>query len=178
MTQRAVRTVVITGASCRTCSPATDAAGETSDRAPGSFFLSSASVRLRCIRDRSTRLLVGLLLVPALALRMLVPPGFMPGTSAHDAPTMQMCHGAGPVPAATQPVPGEVPPAQGKGQHHESPCVFAAAGFAAPPPIAALTLHAPQLGDDVAPAPEFAFVEKTQHRAQAARAPPARRSLA
>ena len=61
-------------------------------------------------QKRKTRLLVGLLLLPALAARMLVPPGFMPGTGADGAPTMQMCHGAGPLPTAVQPAnPGQRP---------------------------------------------------------------------
>ncbi len=130
------------------------------------------------LRDRKTRLLVGLLLVPALALRVLVPQGFMPGTGAGDAPTMQMCHGAGPLPAATQPVPGGDDPAPGQGQHHEAPCVFAAAGSAAPPPVAALALPAPHAHDVGALSPDFVFVQKALHRTQAARAPPVRFPLA
>jgi hypothetical protein len=135
-------------------------------------------MHIRCIQNRSTRLLVGLLLVPALALRVLVPPGFMPGTGAGDAPTMQMCHGAGPLPASTQPVPGGDDPAPGQGQHHEAPCVFAAAGSAAPPPDVALALDAPHADDVGALTPEFIVVHKALHRAQAARAPPARFPLA
>jgi len=135
-------------------------------------------MQARWLQNRKTRLLVGLLLVPALALRVLVPPGFMPGTGAGDAPTMQMCHGAGPLPASTQPVPGGDDPAPGQGQHHESPCVFAAAGSAAPPPVAALALDAPHADDVGALTPDFVFVQKSLHRAQAARAPPARFPLA
>jgi hypothetical protein len=130
------------------------------------------------LRNRKTRLLVGLLLVPALALRVLVPQGFMPGTGAGDAPTMQMCHGSGPLPAATQPLPDGDDPAPGQGQHHEAPCVFAATGSAAPPPVVALALDAPQASDDGPLAPEPVFAQKSQHRAQAARAPPARLPLA
>lgn len=130
------------------------------------------------LRDRKTRLLVGLLLVPALAVRLLVPQGFMPGTGAGDAPTMQMCHGAGPLPVPTHPVPGGNDPAPNQDQHHQSPCVFAAAGWAAPPPTVALALDAPQV-DDVGPlTTDFDFVQKALHRAQAARAPPARFPLA
>jgi hypothetical protein len=135
-------------------------------------------MHIRCIQNRSTRLLVGLLLVPALALRVLVPPGFMPGTGAGDAPTMQMCHGSGPLPSSTQPSPGGSDPAPGQGQHHEAPCVFAAAGSAAPPPVVALALDAPHADDVGALTPDFVFVQKALHRAQAARAPPARFTLA
>jgi hypothetical protein len=133
---------------------------------------------LDAFQNRKTRLLVGLLLVPALALRVLVPQGFMPGTGAGDAPTMQMCHGAGPLPAATQPVPDGDDRAPGQGQHHESPCVFAAAGTAAPPPVVALAFDAPHADDVGALTPDFAVVQKALHRAQAARAPPARFPLA
>jgi hypothetical protein len=135
-------------------------------------------MQARWLRNRKTRLLVGLLLVPALALRVLVPQGFMPGTGAGDAPTMQMCHGAGPLPAATQPVPGGDDRAPGQDQHHESPCVFAAAGSAAPPPVVALAFDAPHVDDVGALTPGFDFVQKARHRAQAARAPPARFPLA
>ena len=130
------------------------------------------------LRDRKTRLLVGLLLVPALALRVLVPQGFMPGTGAGDAPTMQMCHGAGPLPASTQPLPDGSDPSPSQGQHHESPCVFAAAGSAAPPPAVALALDAPRFHDVGPLTADFVFVQKALHRAQAARAPPARFTLA
>jgi hypothetical protein len=133
-----------------------------------------AAVQAQGLRDRKTRLLVGLLLVPALALRVLVPQGFMPGTGAGDAPTMQMCHGAGPLPASTQPLPDGSDPSPSQGQHHESPCVFAAAGSAAPPPVVALALQAPHVDDVDAATPAFIVVHKALHRAQAARAPPAR----
>ena len=135
-------------------------------------------MQARWLQNRKTRLLVGLLLVPALALRVLVPQGFMPGTGADDAPTIQMCHGAGPLPTATQPVPDGDEPAPGQDQRHEPPCVFAAAGSAAPPPVVALALHAPHSDDIGAPTPEFVVVHKVLHRAQAARAPPARFPLA
>jgi hypothetical protein len=127
---------------------------------------------VRWIRMGSTRLLVALLLLPALALRVLVPPGFMPGTGAGDAPTMQMCHGAGPLPAPTHPTRDGDDPAPEKGQHHESPCVFAAAGSAAPPPVATVALVASQPVDVDPPAPDRVFVQRTLHRTQAARAPP------
>jgi hypothetical protein len=119
-----------------------------------------------------------LLLLPALAGRMLVPPGFMPGTGADDAPTMQMCHGAGPLPQGAQsPVDGG---GQGSGDHqrHESPCVFAAAGTAAPPPIALPTL-ATAATPDAIPAPtQSAIVQRTPHRAHSPRAPPVAIDLA
>jgi hypothetical protein len=128
-------------------------------------------MRDRWFQKRSTRLLAGLILLPALAFRVMVPPGFMPG--AGDGPTMQMCHGAGPLPAATQPVPSGDGPAPDPSPHHEAPCVFAAAGSAAPPPVASVALIAVRaVGADPSP-PEFTFVQRAHHRSQAARAPPA-----
>jgi hypothetical protein len=96
----------------------------------------------------------------------------MPGTGAGDAPTMQMCHGAGPLPAPTHPTRDGDDRAPGKGQHHESPCVFAAAGSAAPPPVATVVLVASQPVDVDTQAPDRVFVQRTLHRTQAARAPP------
>lgn len=139
------------------------------DRLPLSYPL----MHIRWFRKRSTRLLVGLVLLPALAIRVLVPPGFMPGTDAGDAPTMQMCHGAGPLPASTQPLPSGDGRAPEQGQHHEAPCVFAAAGSAAPPPIVSVGVVTPQSVDaDRSPA-ELTFFQRSLHRTQAARAPPA-----
>lgn len=135
-------------------------------------------MHIRCIQNRSTRLLVGLFLLPALAFRVMVPPGFMPATGTDDAPTMQMCHGAGPLPASTHPMPAGDDPAPEQGQHHEAPCVFAAAGSAAPPPPASLALDAPHVDYVDTLTPDFVFVQKALHRAQAARAPPARFPLA
>jgi hypothetical protein len=135
-------------------------------------------MHVRCIRSRSARLVVGLVLLPALVLRVLVPPGFMPGTGANDAPTMQMCHGAGPLPAATQPVPGGEHPAPEQGQHHQAPCVFAAAGAVATPTPFALALDAPLVSVISALASDFFVIQKALHRAQAARAPPVRIPLA
>ncbi len=133
---------------------------------------------MRWIRNRSTRLLVGLFVLPALAVRILVPQGFMPGTGADAAPTMQMCHGFGPLPAPTQPLPVGDDPAPGQGQHHEAPCVFAAAGSAAPPPPAVLALEARHIDDLPSRTPDLVVAQKARYRAQAARAPPARSTLA
>ena len=130
-------------------------------------------MRPHWLHERKTRLLVGLLLLPALAARLMVPQGFMPGTGADDAPTMQMCHGAGPLPAATHPLPAGDDPAPTQGEHHEAPCVFAAAGAAAPPPVPTAVLGAAPAPDPGLAQPEFSCVQRAIHRAQSARAPPA-----
>jgi hypothetical protein len=129
-------------------------------------------MRVPWLRRRKTCLLVGLLLLPALAARLLVPPGFMPGTGADGAPTMQMCHGAGPLPTAVQPATSNGGHTPGDRAHHEAPCVFAAAGSAAPPPVAAVVHGTPQAPDAGPPTPESIIVQRALHRAQAARAPP------
>lgn len=134
---------------------------------------------MRWIGNRSTRLLVGLFVLPALAVRILVPQGFMPGTGADAAPTMQMCHGFGPLPAPTQPLPAGDDPAPGQGQeHHEASCVFAAAGSAAPPAPAVLALDARLIADLPSPTTDLFVAPKARYRAQAARAPPARSTRA
>lgn len=103
----------------------------------------------------------------------MMPPGFMPGTDANDAPTMQMCHGAGPLPQGTHtPVDGNGP-APDPSTHHESPCVFAAAGTAAPPSFTLPMLDGPLTPEAIPAPPEPAPVHRPQHRAHAPRAPPA-----
>ena len=129
-------------------------------------------MHVRWLQKRSNRLLVVLLVLPALALRVMVPPGFMPGTGADDAPTMQMCHGAGPLPESTQRSPAGDDPAPGPGTHHEAPCVFAAAGATAPPPVLSAALVAPHAVDAGPSTPELTFSQRSVHRDQAARAPP------
>jgi hypothetical protein len=118
------------------------------------------------MHKRSTRRLVWLLLTPALALRLLMPPGFMPGSGEGHGLTMQMCHGAGPLPtpAGHDGSGGRLP--------HDSPCVFAAAGTAAPPPVA-LVLHGGDIHAVPAPVePATIVFHRAPPRAHAARAPP------
>jgi hypothetical protein len=117
-----------------------------------------------------TRLIVGLLLVPALGLRVLVPQGFMPGTGADHSPIIQMCHGAGPLPAPANPLPTD--PAPERGKHHESPCAFAAAGSTAPPPAAAEQLETARAVEVSPGLRTLGVIPRPLHRAQAARAPP------
>lgn len=119
---------------------------------------------------RRVRNLVALLLAPALALRLLVPEGFMAG-GADGALTMQMCHGdaqSAIVIRATQ--GGEAPAPHGGG--HQAPCVFAATAATAPPPLAAFVLA----GAPVPQAPESARIAapllRSLHRTQTPRAPP------
>lgn len=127
----------------------------------------------RWTQGRRTHLWVTLLLLPALLSRVLVPAGFMPGTGADDTPTMRMCHGAGPLPQLAQSPAGDDGQAPGNRGHHEAPCVFAAAGTVAPPPITLPILDGVALPVAVAAQPEAAVVHRVQHRAHSPRAPPA-----
>jgi hypothetical protein len=135
-------------------------------------------MNLGALRARRPRLLVAAILLPALAFRLLVPAGFMPVAAEGFTLGMQMCHGAGPLPAATQPVPLGDEPAPGREQHDESPCLFAAAGSAAPPPAAVQAAAVHDATDAGTPALDLVCVQKALHRAQAARAPPARAPFA
>lgn len=132
----------------------------------------AVSMSLCALRRRNVARLVWLLLVPALALRFMVPPGFMPGTDEGHGLTMQMCHGTGPLPNPMGHDPGQPQP------RHDSPCVFAAAGTVAPPPV--LSLVATGIVHEFAePAPSVsAIFHRAPPRAHAARAPPGSTTLA
>jgi hypothetical protein len=121
---------------------------------------------------RRTRLWVILLLLPALACRVLMPPGFMPGTGANHAPTVQMCHGYGPLPHSAAPEDTNPAPSPHRDTRHEAPCVFAAAGTTAPPPISIALADGPAAPEELPPPPQAVVTHRTQHQPQSARAPP------
>jgi hypothetical protein len=114
---------------------------------------------------------VVLLLLPALAGRFLVPPGFMPGTSAGHSPTMQMCHGAGALPMGRN-APPEPSGDDGRPQGQHSACVFAATGTAAPPPVVVPVLDGPGAPIVQPPLPAPPVAHATHHRPYSPRAPP------
>lgn len=127
---------------------------------------------IRWTQRRTVRRLVWLLLLPALACRIVMPSGFMPGSGAGHEFTVQMCHGAGPLPMGTSPDGPNRSRGPGDGTHHESPCVFAAVGSAAPPPVVlamaagiALPVAQPLIQETV-------VVRRTAYGAHQARAPP------
>ncbi len=119
---------------------------------------------------RRVRGWVALLLAPALALRLLVPDGFMPGESDGTF-TMQMCHGDARSSAVIRLTQGGGTPSD-HGQDHESPCVFAATAATAPPPVAAIPLEAEPLPQAPARVQVTAPVLRNSHRTQSPRAPP------
>lgn len=114
---------------------------------------------------------VTLLVLPALAFRLLIPAGFMPGVGAGFTITMQMCRGDGRSADLIR-VLGQEPQPADRGTAHEAPCMFAASGVTAPMPVPAdvLAYFAPVARRDaarLAPAPLLA-----PRRTQSPRAPP------
>ena len=90
-------------------------------------------MKLGRLRERVIREWVILLLLPALAFRLLVPEGFMPAFGDGALLTMQMCHGDGKSSVIVRLTQGgdEAPDDPQAG--HAAPCVFAAAATIAPP---------------------------------------------
>ena len=123
------------------------------------------------LRARATREWVYLLLLPALAFRLLVPAGFMPAVGEDFAVTMQMCHGDAKSSIVVRLTADENAPAAPQASH-ESPCVFAASATVAPPALPAL----PQLSaatPDAGPSPERpAPASRSLRHPQSPRAPP------
>ena len=126
---------------------------------------------LRRLRARRTREWVYLLLLPALAFRLLVPAGFMPTVGDDLAVTMQMCHGDARSSIVVRLTADEDAPAAPQASH-EAPCVFAASAAVAPssfdalPQLASVTPAAVPLPERPAPA------ARPLHHPQSPRAPP------
>jgi len=114
---------------------------------------------LRRLRARATREWVYLLLLPALAFRLLVPAGFMPTVGEGLAVTMQMCHGDAKSSIVVRLTTDDDAPAVPRADH-DAPCVFAASATVAPP-----TLDAPPQLSSATPE----AVPLLEHRAPAAR---------
>ncbi|MDQ1308983.1 MAG: hypothetical protein QG601_251 [Pseudomonadota bacterium] len=130
-------------------------------------------MRLGRLRAHVTRQWVILLLLPALAFRLLVPEGFMPAFGDGTELTMQMCHGDGKssvIVRLTQDG-GEAP--DDSQAAHSAPCVFAAAATIAPP---AADFAAPdftaRLEHLQTPRAVTAAPARHHHRPQSPRAPP------
>lgn len=124
-------------------------------------------------RARLTRQWVILLLLPALAFRLLVPEGFMPAFGDGAELTMQMCHGDGKssvIVRLTQDG-GEAPDDPRSG--HAAPCVFAAAATVAPPAAdVAVQDVITRLEHLQTPRAVTAAPVRHHHRPQSPRAPP------
>jgi hypothetical protein len=123
------------------------------------------------LRARATRERVVLLLVPALALRLLVPDGFMPAFGAAGI-TMRMCHGDGRSAAAMR-LAGAVTSPAAPAVEHDAACDFAASATAAPPVVAREDAARPVRPDALTPTPDTSGATSVpRHRPQAPRAPP------
>jgi len=123
------------------------------------------------LRSRTHREWVVLLLLPAVAFRLLVPAGFMPAFGDDAAVTMQMCHGD-PLSAAAVRLIGTGEAPDGPGARHDAPCIFAATAATAPPTLA---LHASSSPSSPVLAPatvQPSPVLRCPHRPQSPRAPP------
>lgn len=128
-------------------------------------------MRLGRFRARAIREWVSLLLLPALAFRLLVPAGFMPSFGDGVHVTMQMCHGDA-LSSVVVRLTGDPVPSGRDGKVHEAPCLFAAT--ATTPVAPAIALPAPVFGAPDAPPPPrvgAALLPQT-HRPQSPRAPP------
>ena len=130
-------------------------------------------MKLGRLRARVTREWVILLLLPALAFRLLVPDGFMPAFGDDAVLTMQMCHGDGKSSVIVRLTQGNEEAPDPSQSGHTAPCVFAAAATIAPPAadfavqdFSAWLAHL-QAPRTVAPAPV-----RPLHRPQSPRAPP------
>jgi hypothetical protein len=130
-------------------------------------------MKLGRLRAHVTRQWVILLLLPALAFRLLVPEGFMPAFGDGTELTMQMCHGDGKssvIVRLTQDG-GEAP--DDPQAAHSAPCVFAAAATIAPPAADfAVQEFIARLEYLQTPLPCTAAPVRPHHRPQSPRAPP------
>lgn len=135
-------------------------------------------MKLGRLRSRTARGWVSLLLLPALALRLLVPEGFMPASGEAGALTMQMCHGDARSAVVMRLVGddgaarGDPGGSSGGEARHDSPCVFAASASTAPPVAPAISSTDPVAPVSAPALPATAPPTRPSHRCQAPRAPP------
>lgn len=127
-------------------------------------------------RRQTTRHALAMLLALALAVRALVPLGFMPTVDVHGAIALMFCEGYAPTPTATAPTRDahhthHVHGGAGHRTAHTS-CPFAASGGATPPP-APLPLYLPAARFlATARQPSREPVSRRGFRAHAPRGPP------
>jgi len=133
-------------------------------------------------RFRRRRLGWALLALPALLLRALIPPGFMP-VAAEQGFVLEFCPGAGALPPG---VPlasahahhhhrvGSGPGSDPSSSTHHAPCLFAASATLAAAPVLAEALAAPPVDDGIGERLHTGqLFPPTILRAQSPRGPPA-----
>jgi len=130
-------------------------------------------MKLGRLRARVIREWVVLLLLPALAVRLLVPEGFMPAFGDGAELTMQMCHGDGKSSVIVRLTRDGSQAPDDEQAGHDAPCVFAAAATIAPPAadFAVLDFTA-RLDRPRTPRALTAAPVRPHHRPQSPRAPP------
>jgi hypothetical protein len=129
-------------------------------------------MRLGRLRARKLRGWVALLLLPALAFRVLVPEGFMPRFGADLEFSMQMCHGDGKSSAVMRLLRDEAPSPAGEHGEQRSACAFAATSASAPPAPALAAFDAAPQPDAPALPRQAAPARSLRHRTHHPRAPP------
>lgn len=128
-------------------------------------------MHLSRFRVRALREWVVLLLLPAVAFRLLVPAGFMPDFGEGVTVTMQMCQGD-PLSSIVVRLTGEHGSSGHGGNVHEAPCLFAASATASVTPAGAPTVPVVDV-PDAPPLPRATAIHRSDtHRPQSPRAPP------
>jgi hypothetical protein len=128
-------------------------------------------MNLRRLSARATREWVCLLLLPALAFRLVVPAGFMPTVGEDFAVTMQMCHGDASSSIVMRLTANEDSPAAPQASH-DAPCVFAASATVAPPTLAPPPQRSCATPETEPPPEHAAPSARHRHHPQSPRAPP------
>jgi hypothetical protein len=136
----------------------------------------------RTAHSRRRRFVTLALLLPALALRALVPTGFMPSGGGDDILALQMCSAGSAGGAELRRLERDAvlqafdPAEQGPRGHEDrrAPCDFTLASLGAAPPPATVAVVVDVLGREARPRPlrHLAPVPRSLDHAQQPRAPP------
>ncbi len=124
-------------------------------------------------RTRTQREWVVLLMLPALALRLLVPAGFMPSMGHGTSVTMTMCHGD-PLSSVVMRLTGKDGGRESghRGQRHETPCSFAASSTVLVATAIPVTITSILAAEPIPESRPASLRPPGRHRPQSARAPP------
>jgi hypothetical protein len=120
--------------------------------------------------SRRRRTFAAWLLLPVLALRAVIPVGFMPGSHAGLGIAMQLCTSQGIQTVIVNP-DGSIEKGA-PSSHHDAPCAYAVVGTAAPPPAAFAASVPSLLSSAPLIASRYDTPAEPAERAHAARGPP------